>query len=454
MKHNNHHHGHTVSRRTSSYHVPLMVGLLSIAFLVALSVLVRFPSTGQAGLQNTPLLVPLDLDGEGEVLVDITVNPQWEIKVTASSGQALLLSVSTSSLQGIIKYQLLQDDDVLAAGLLNNMVSSSGNIYLDDDILPDMELRYSNGNFLARNINYKPPRATEFTLFDAQLRQIPSDSANISVRREQVFYINVSAAALPTVRGMFDDARLESPGSTPAQADGSSNIVINVREKQYTFDVYKSGEKYKLMRLAFTPTEAKAYRFTVSANNGITTESKVYSFAADGIVYELQDPHYPSMKMRLVPNVQHVEVDMEFPRSVELQPFSLPCSGSSSLSEFISHGNVARVYGYKRGVTQWLQGAASDLMEVRSGEGYVLKLSESVEPYHITFICSLDAVTLPTLVEGWNLIGVPGFSPVSPQQLSLPPNMEIVYVLELRRGVEHVPVDSLEPGKAYWIYVE
>ena len=253
---------------------------------------------------------------------------------------------------------------------------------------------------------------------------------------------------------MFDDVGLESPRSTPARADGSSNIVINVREKQYTFDVYRSGEKYKLMRLAFTPTEAKAYRFTVSANNGITTESKVYSFAADGIVYELQDPHYPSMRMRLVPNVQHVEVDMKFPRSVELQPFSLPCSGSSSLSEFISRGNVARVYGYKRGVTQWLQGAASDLTEVRSGEGYVLKLSDSVEPYHITFICSLDAVTLPTLVEGWNLIGVPGFSPVSPQQLSLPPNMEIVYVLELRRGVEHVPVDSLEPGKAYWVYVE
>ena len=62
MKHHNHSHGHTVPRRTSSYHVPLMVGLLSIAFLVALSVLVRFPSTGQAGLQNTPLLVPLDLD--------------------------------------------------------------------------------------------------------------------------------------------------------------------------------------------------------------------------------------------------------------------------------------------------------------------------------------------------------------------------------------------------------
>ncbi len=64
----------------------------------------------------------------------------------------------------------------------------------------------------------------------------------------------------------------------------------------------------------------------------------------------------------------------------------------------------------------------------------------------------------PSLVKGWNFIGISGYEPLPLSKLTgkTPPYTSIKKVFELNnKGVDSVTiVESLDPGKAYWVRVE
>lgn len=467
------------------HQLAMYVGVLAMVLLVGFSIFVQIPSVGQTALQNTPLVTPLDLDFIGESLVDIIVNPAFQVRMTTSSKENFVLNLvvehfvddsirnnpadssssmsssstvsSSSPLSSTIQYTLFLNRVIIAKGLLDTRVSSSGGIHLDQDFKPDLELAYDGTYVLVKNLNFIAPAAARFTLLDKNFMLKSENALNVPIGGEQVFYVNVSSTSLPVVNGGF--ANLEQYSSLPppsaiSNGTNGTNATTVQSPANYQFTEYKAGENYKTMKLVWTPREEKTYTFTLGAVVGGKISSKTYLFAGNGVVYELHDDDYPTIKMVLNPNLKTVNVSYSFPRSNELQPFSIPCMGLVELRELTSRGNVAKVYGYTDKINQWQAGATSDLSRLRSGKGYVLKLADAQQPLSFTTSCSLENVELPSLAVGWNFIGVPGYRTYLVSELTIPPGRGITDSYELQRNGEHSVITSLEPGKAYWIKVE
>src|SRR3989338_8596684 len=477
-------------RSKLDHQLAIYVGVLAVIVLVGFSIFVQIPSVGQTALQNTPLVIPLDLDFIGESLIDIVVNPAFQVKMTTSSKENFVFNLvvedfaddsigdpsadssssvssssaspsssasSSSGLSSTIQYTLYLNRVIIAKGLLDTRVSSSGGIHLDQDFKPDLELAYDGTYVLVKNLNFIAPAVARFALLDSNFMIKSENVFNVPIGVEQVFYFNVSTTSLPQVNGAFADLDQYSslpPPSTSVNGTNGTNATVIQSPANYQLTEYKTGENYKTMKLVWTPREEKTYTFTLGAVVGGQVSSKTYLFAGNGVVYELQDDDYPTIKMVLNPNLKMVNVSYSFPRSNELQPFSLPCMGLVELRELTSRGNVAKVYGYTDKINQWQAGATSDLSRLRSGKGYVLKLADAQQPLSFTTSCSLENVELPSLAVGWNFIGVPGYRTYLLSELTLPPGRGITDSYELQRNGEHSSITSLEPGKAYWIKVE
>jgi hypothetical protein len=473
-------------KKLKGYAMPIYVAVAAIIFLATLSSLIQIPVTGDTAFIDTPIVAPLDLDLLGEYLVDVSVNEIWPISFTSSNNEKFLMKIQVQD-GDKLKYTLTLENLVIAVGLLDSSVPSSGEIYVDQDLATDVEFRYDNGHFLVKNLNYVSPSLSQFTLLDENMVEITDEVLAVKVGDDHTFFLNVTATSLPQISILFEGEEIVAgveeveeeiiPTSTttprtprpptlvipdvvivtdnpnvvvvPIEVQEEEVVVeeVVVQEPLFNIEEIEVGENYKILQVTWMPKEDKLYKFVVTSNVGGQVSEKEYLFAGNGKV--LDNP-----EMRLNPGTNDVVVELVFKRSNELQPFSLPCMGRVRLNEFTRRRDVARIYGFDQEVRQWERGAVSDLREITSGKGYVLKLTDPLTPLNLTVECSLQNVILPELLTGWNLIGIPTFKEVLPSELSLPPTRRIKEVLHVVEGGAHELASILKPGEAYWVFVE
>ncbi|MFH1275800.1 MAG: hypothetical protein ABIH82_01685, partial [Candidatus Woesearchaeota archaeon] len=119
-----------IEKDNFQHHKAILVAIISVILLVTLSVLVRMPATGRTALMDTPIVTPLNLDQIGESLIDVTVNPSFQTRLTTSNKENFVMNVQVEERENVMYYSLSIRNEIVAIGLLNSLVPTSGAIYV------------------------------------------------------------------------------------------------------------------------------------------------------------------------------------------------------------------------------------------------------------------------------------------------------------------------------------
>src|SRR3989338_2341605 len=423
------------------------VGLAIIIILATLLSVFNVPLAGKA--VDTPALTTFNLDRQAEVVLNLAVNPSWKIDLKGSGMTApLTLDMAATILETcLVNYTLTDVSQVYAAGILSTTLTSPGPIFLDNgDNVADLELTLSGTQLTVKNPNYVSPSDSRFILFDKDWRLVSNLDKVIYVNNGglNTYYINVTTTTgQPTVTGSFL---------------GTTNS---------SFELNRSGSNFQTWQLNLTPNEIKPYVFTLSSDVSGKISTETYTFASNGLLYELNETGLPVVQFfKSGTTPAGYSLALTFDNVAELQPFSLPCAPLNQVESnkiLVPNGQVFGVYTYIDGrISQWSDGATYDLNSLSTQKSYLLKTKENLVDPTVKF--NLNCVStfeegLPNLAEGWNLISVSGYKSQAKSELDkkIPAGRRIVKVLEVKRNEVTVeltsPSSPLIPGKAYWVEV-
>jgi|GEM_PF-4590259 len=460
--------------------VVIVVGLLLL--LLGASLYYQFANVGQA---TKP--VPKGAVIETKVLEDIKLDELGAVHFNPALGlltvkEPLLVDPKNPKLEdvtiettkvpsGLLQYKVYvgQSKDPITKGYLNDKVQSSGDLYLDGDLIPDMELVYVDGVVQVLNLNFVTPELAKVMMFDkdptvdedtkvdgVQNTAKKLEVLNFADKDKKVeYYFKVESTMIPTVTAQWK-------GGVALSATEFADVTADKTQKG-------KNPKYSLMKLSFTPKDEKPYVLQVTAKVGDITVVKEYTFAVGGYIYDLVQTGFP--EVIITPkDATNKDVDVEFifKSSTGLYAFSLPC-GSKAFKDITDFNKfVDVVYEYDEKVQQWKSGAPANLVEsFAEKKAYALRLKTDEELSFMTS-CSLaelkgekdgkvDAnILLPDIKAGWNFVGIKGYQTLGVESLKVQGGKKIseVYVLTPSGSVKLALPAMLEPGKAYWVKVE
>ncbi len=422
--------------------VKIAIASLLVVILILISLVLRTPSVGQAIQIDVPLEGPIDLDMEQEFLLNIEEIGSVDFLITLSGEtEPLFVELSTwftTDQKDQVKYVLNQAETPgQFTGLLSSVFSESGDIFLNEDTVPDLRASLVEGYLHVLNLNYITPAVANITLLTEGSEVVDSNILYV-VKDEPVVYL-------------FDVASTKTPVVTAVWQDGAE-----LSEEE--FSIIEEDETSVLAQLSWTPTEENAARvLVVTATVDDEIAVKKFIFSTDNVVYALLDEQFPEVVMKAV-DEGVFSVQYTFKPTVQLQPFSLPC-GFASIEELPAE-SVAAILSYdESSVQQWKKDLPSDLVALGKNKGYLLQLKEE-EEVSFTIGCTLpfvpDFTSLPELDDTWNLVGISGFESVLVEDLITPVGKDVTKVYEITIGgaVTSQSVTELEPMKAYWVKVE
>ncbi len=429
----------------------IYLGLLIVVAVIFLGVLYRAytPAVGQAAYM-TPPIGPVDFNLAPENSFLIKDIPSWEIGLTTSAydySTQYLIYTEMIKETGQIKYVITDSSGVtLTQGLLSEEFFDSGEIYLDTDTIPDLQLTYGEGFLNIFNLNYIEPAIAKITLINPTTKAvIPNKIISVGLNQEALFWINVTSNKAPLVSAAW-----------------KSGTNLTTAE----FQTLDFGDNYTTMALKFTPKEETAYVVKVTALVEDKTSQKNFIFGAGNVIYALAEDNLPGLIMRKTENKEEYNFTFNFKPNQDIkQPFSLPC-GEFSLSGEQVH-KIATIYAYDQAVQQWKENVPSEFDKLEWKKGYLLQL-KAAEPFSFTVNCNMTSEPqlppkvfgLPTLKAGWNLVGITGYEPRLIKDLAVPTGKKISYLFAISNdGVNLNNLAAkdkaeLEPGKAYWVLVE
>jgi len=444
--------------RVPSNSSPFLRVFLILAILVVLVGIIlyfRFATVGEAIKgQNLVILAPtldLDLDQNNYVDYNFQESPSVKLFLTLSQikGEASLQQEYNLTLaeikDGFFKYIVTASDgSVLSTGLLNDLHAASGPLFLNDDLMPDLQLEMAGDILEVTNLNYVLPEYSKIVMLNATMQQVNStnklffNTKNDSV----VYYFNVTSSKKPVVTAFWK---------------GSS--VLN----DTGFSVVNFTDTSVFMKLNYTFTEDKPYVLVINATVDDKTTLQQYVFAVGNVVYVLDEAdtsgaNSPSIVVKKIDGQYMVHVMLR--PTTSLQAFSLPCvSGNGVKFDALPIKDTAAVvYGYDKSVQQWKAGEPSEIDSFVTGKGYALKLKDTKES-GFNYTCLQSGFEAPAMVDltlsgGWNLVGIRGYTSQTVTEFmnSVVPQ-QVKCVVVLGKSECMAKQDSLVPGKAYWVKV-
>ncbi|MBT6774650.1 hypothetical protein HOA91_04730 [Candidatus Woesearchaeota archaeon] len=427
----------------------IIVSVVILAIIILVGVLFQFTNIGQAVFRvDTPSDTIKDVNMAAYEAIEINVETietlNFKMKTTSSDVNKEFVIKLEINEEGVLNYLLTEEDSILAMGLLGEIVPSSGDLYLDDDELPDTQLSFADGYLKILNANYAEPDASEITVIDGKTGIAYLEDVKI-----------ISAVKEKPLNLIFNVTSTVTPVVTASWEDGT-----NLGEEQLV--EIDSGDTYVTLNFTWTSTEDTAYLLTFEAITGDKITTITYILSAGKIVYILEETNYPKIKVKEMETGYQTTLTFS---GNEMLPFSIPC-GELELDAHTSE-QISTIYSYDQSIQQWKDNVPSEINKLISGKGYFLDLKEGETSLALTIDCSLDAgtlppkdydsfTTLPTLVEGWNLVGIGGFTVVSEKEMLpvVPANKEIIAAFVIANdGVSFEEVTEFEPGKAYWIKI-
>ena len=432
--------------------VPLLLFALALLCIVFLGLFLRFQSAGKAVYTTVPL-GPIDLTTAGEHAVDINAVSSFQLLLKPSSvSSAQTYDVTlTKNADGSVIYTLRKGSEILSLGRVASTLPSSGNIFLDNDFIPDIKFTLGGNLLSLNNLNFVQPQTSDIKIQELSGTTWTNPSTKkliyVPLNSQSSFRLQISSAeAAPTASLIFADAT-------------ASKTFVEVPEA--------ATSTSKTYQLEFTPTVKKAYVATVTATVGGKVSTKDFVFAGDGLLYQLDQANYPKVNLT-IDAANQGRIGLTFEPSLSLQSFSLPCSISpATLSSVFDTSKLKAVYTYKSihdastntdssKVLSWIN-TVGDLAVVEPNLGYALKLKEATS-YYVTLNCisnyDFNQAQQPSLRVGWNFVSVTGYLPVPVSSLSAPPTQHVSTVYLLKKDQAYEAAAQLEPGKAYWVLVE
>ncbi|PIN74973.1 hypothetical protein COV17_04335 [Candidatus Woesearchaeota archaeon CG10_big_fil_rev_8_21_14_0_10_36_11] len=429
----------------------VLIGAVLIVIIVLLAVFLRPASTGQA--YTTPPVGALDLDiAESEAVTVMSV-PIWDIAITPSESDSQkeyhieIVALDDATRPAMVKYSISQQGLTFLEGLLGNDLRSSGGLYLDFDIVPDIELSYVNGVMTVRNIVFDEPTSATITLLDIEGTRIDT----------LLSYVPAGEAVERLVK-------IESVAGANVTAHWNNDVQLTTEE----FSVSETGDGFVTMNLMFTPTAQNIYRVTVVADvNGVLT-TKDFFFSVGNVVATLSEANFPRMILSWVEEHNTYETTFTFTGGLDLQAFSPPCDIGGSIfntDEFLT--SVEGIYSWDGDIQEWARRIpgqyVQDINTLKQDKGYYIRLKEGVGNFSFTEECNdvfADYGTSPferlvSVEENWNLVGIPGYERMSIDDLDVPAELEVIEVHVIKNNdIKETGVTVMEPGKAYWVLVE
>ncbi|GEM_PF-3503982 len=431
----------------------VLIGAALLVVVVLLAVFLR--PTGQA--YTTPPIGPIDLNVTESASISVQFVTSWDISLVPSQGVQREYHIEVFPFEdtdySMINYSVSLSGTRLFEGLLGNGLRTSGNIYLDFDNVPDIELSYDGSELTVRNIVYDEPSAAIISLLDIDGTPVESELSAVSPDDVIERYVKVESTPLATVTAYKNDGTQLS----------DSEFYDITEDEPSTAHVLKG--------LTFTPDDVGVYRITVIADvNGEETE-RDFLFSVGSIVATLQEDNFPLMTLTKVEQATYdqYEITFNFTGGLRMQAFSPSCDvGRSVIGSTDFEDKVKGIYSWDeteqvlaRTIPDLWSGT-SEITNLKQDKGYYIRLKDGVDTFSFTEECN-DYFTashnpfneLVSVQEGWNLIGIPGFERMSIEDLNVGEELEITEMYVIKdNDVKESGITMLEPGKAYWVFVE
>jgi hypothetical protein len=405
-----------------------IIAVVALAVILVLGIFLRPVTVGQAQYY-VPNPVNLDINPIEEITFEVDT---WDTVIFTPSGSStantynILLDKSTD---GFYKYVIKEDNWVRASGLLNQNLISSGNIYLDEDTIPDLKVSLTDDDFLMiRNVVEKDY---------SNIKLLTSHSGNI---------FDVKA-------GDLLELQFEVTSHEPPEIEAFVGETALTYDEFYEIE-YLESTKTSVMNLSYTIPESFETSMLKIVSTTITSGDTVkkYILAVDGVLYALTEQNYPSMYVKKVP-AGH-EVIYTFEPTRYKQAFSLPC-GSVDIAS-LPVDQIESIITYdsnSKEILGW-NAIAADLTKLNVKSGYLLKL-KTAEEFSFNYTCPTTVPPqekfIPTLVKGWNLVSVGLIDPIKLTELG---SYNKIYSIDNIGVFTDDLLFELEPGKAYWVNVE
>ena len=420
-----------------------MVGLiLSMFLLVGCG-----PFVGKAveTLQDEAIL--LDILPYEEIALQV---PTVDFNITTSGAEySEKFTIYIEAIENnLIKYDLRDKENIpIIIGLLDTSVkSSTGAIYLDEDDIGDVTLSFDGVYLKITNDNYVAPSAIQIEVLDENGGLLPDPWV---VGEEETFDVVIKATSSIV------------PSVTDVKLDGVS-ILSDLEPSE------NDGAK-AFYDLEITSGEAGISELSVTAIVGVQEVVKNFTIGVGSVIYSLKDTSLVNISVvsKKYAGKQGYSIEYTFADTTKLQPFSVPCNDNLVITSFDPKKAIDLVSHYSGSYTEGFDHIApSDFKQLEPFKGYQLKLKENEGPLVMEAKCIAsepnappikvsDYSAPPTLIKGWNIVGVRGLVPIAQSKLvNTPVTTSVTEVYALSNLGEVLTTEDLIPGKAYWVLVE
>ncbi len=316
-------------------------------------------------------------------------------------------------------------------------------IYLNDDLVADLEFSFRQGALQLKNLHFLPPDRAAITLRDASGNELPR--------------------IVRLVEGVRFTASIHAEsGSAAPELSVSTGEISNIQRIRNT----------AAADFSFFPAEEGAAALDITANvRGQLTRAS-YLFLAGNEAYRLEQAAFPLVLQRFAEDTgNNARLVVQFRDTEQLQPLAFPCRPAQrNLDQLFANTAVRQLLTYGGEETQvWAAGDIPDTFsQLEDLRGYFVKLQPGAAPAQreLNAECTVQAVfpaqeppsegsqLQPFAFEkGWTLFALPG---VAHQALSSFTDAPFrIFSCAQNYVCEELGASALlEPGKPYWVFAE
>ncbi len=446
------------SKNHSSLGARIAISLIAVLVIIIAGIYLSVTFAGKAIETPQAEAVSFDAMGSEQVLISAfdfaAAGPPFDFLVTASKIQGALVNpvpvklrlTMTMDEKDMFHYQLNFVNaqgglgSLLGQGLLGPDVLSMEGIYVNDDDVADIALSLEGPYVRITNLNYVTPEA-------ATIEQVTVGADDGSGAGRVISHASVINAAAGTkfVTMFYINSTARPAVSFVWQNESDIVEVVEVG----------GNESSVAYALNWTPgIERGSVPFTITAQVDQEYSEKQFVMAVGGVEYSLLN-NDGSVRLEMYHDANGAPwAHYQLAASAALQPLLAPCGGFPELSTLAD--SIATVYSYDAGVQQWRSGIPSNFGALRVGKGYLVKLKDGVA-LDVRYACTDEAMppVETRLKIGWNLISFGGKTVRDPSMLIAPVGTQIRLVFEATPSgiIPDVPLDSLDPGRVYWVKV-
>ncbi len=444
--------GRAGEKNHSTLGARIAISLIAVLVLILLAIFVQQSFSGKAIETPQAEIVSFDSMASEQVLISgFDVTP-FEFMVTPSKAEGARVDPVAVKLRLTMKmddHDLLHYtlDDItsvrsvlLSQGLLGSDVPSMDGIYVNDDDVADLAFLLEGPYVRIFNLNYVTPEAASIELVTVGAadgsgaeRIIPNARIiDVAAGGKVATLFHVNSTIVPEVAFVWQNG---------------SDVVEAVKLSE--------TENSSLWALNWTPAVARgSVPFTVKAQVDQEYSERQFVMAVGGVDYTLLN-NDGSVRLEMYRENGAPWVHYQLAASNGLLPLLAACDGFPALSTLAD--KIETVYTYNAGVQQWRAGVPSEFGQLRVGDGYLVKLKEGAS-LDVKYACSDNAMPPAEMMlkPGWNLVSFGGSVVRDVDALVPPVGTQIRLVFEVTTGamIPDAPLESLDPGRVYWIKVQ